>query len=125
MTRSSRYPEPSEADIQRGCVDLLRLKERQGRLTYVAVPNGAWLAGDGEKRARLMTALKATGLRPGFPDIMIFAPSVTAFAELKSQRGRLAPNQEEWRDRLTAMGFPWRLIRSVEDMGSYLKDLEV
>ena len=123
--RASRLPELPEAVIQTQCVELLDKYERQGRLTYCAVPNGTWLQGDDRQRAIQMNKLKATGLRPGFPDIAIFLPGKTAFAELKRRTGRLAENQEAWRDTLQAMGFPWRLVRSVEDMGDYLRELGI
>jgi hypothetical protein len=44
---------------------------------------------------------------PGWPDLVIKAPAGRAgvmFRELKKQRGRVTPDQQEWLDALTAAG---------------------
>ena len=51
---------------------------------------------------------------PGWPDLVIKAPAGRAgvmFRELKKQRGRVTPDQQEWLDALTAAGMDadvWR-----------------
>ena len=40
----------------------------------VSIPNGSVLAGDARARAIQMARLKATGLRVGFPDLMLCLP---------------------------------------------------
>ena len=37
------------------------------------------------------------------------------FLELKSVKGRLSPAQEAFRDTVTAQGFGWALVRSLDD----------
>ena len=39
----------------------------------------------------------------GFPDLTLVRPPRLIFAELKSQKGRIAPAQREWLDRLAAV----------------------
>lgn len=113
-----------EAALQQQCVGLLTVLERQGRLAFTAIPNGSVLAGDAEQRARQMNKLKNTGLRPGVPDLLIILPGGRcAWAELKSATGTLSAAQKEWRDRLEAMGHDWRLVRSVEELQTYLKEI--
>ena len=48
----------------------------------------------------------------GWPDLTLVHPELgVIFAELKTDRGRLAPHQLEWRDRLTASGARWECWR--------------
>ena len=113
-----------ESALQASIISLLAVYERQKRLSYCAIPNGSVLAGNEAQRAIQMRKLKATGLRPGVPDILIILPGGRcAFAELKSDKGRLSAAQEGWRDALVALGHDWRLIRSTDDMTNYLGEL--
>lgn len=113
-----------ESALQSQCVAYLAIMERQGALTYTAVPNGSVLAGDKAQRARQMNLLKSTGLRPGFPDLLIFLPAGRCgAAELKSDKGVLSPAQKDWRAGLEAMGFAWRLIKSLDEMKEYVAEL--
>lgn len=112
----------SEAALQAACVALLHVYERQGRLAFLSIPNGACLAGDARQRAMQMFALKRTGLRPGAPDVVIILPGgKTAWAELKAGRGKLSPDQMDWAAALRAKGHPWELVRSVDDMKSFVE----
>jgi hypothetical protein len=47
------------------------------------------------------TAVSADGA--GLPDLILVRGLRLIFAELKSQKGRIAPAQREWLDRLTAV----------------------
>lgn len=50
--------------------------------------------------------------RPGFPDLVMTRAGRIIFAELKSQRGRIRPEQQQWLDELAkapgAEVFLWR-----------------
>lgn len=63
-----------------------------------SIPNGAVLAGNAQRRAIQMARLKATGLRPGVPDLFLAVgkPSISAYGlylEMKSAGGKLSDNQ--------------------------------
>ena len=48
---------------------------------------------------------------PGWPDLVLVRPPRIIFAELKSERGRLTPAQQEWIERLKRCGLEvhvWR-----------------
>ncbi|MBZ5736472.1 VRR-NUC domain-containing protein [Nocardioides sp. TRM66260-LWL] len=49
--------------------------------------------------------------QPGFPDCVLLGPAGVIYAELKTTKGRVTPEQREWLDRLTAAGqtaYLWR-----------------
>lgn len=51
------------------------------------------------------------GADRGFPDLVLLRPPRLMFVELKSNKGKLRPEQEEWLDNLRACGieaYVWR-----------------
>ncbi|WP_311267471.1 VRR-NUC domain-containing protein [Sphingobium sp. WCS2017Hpa-17] len=103
-----------ERPVQRGAIRLLAMQ----RIEAVAVPNGAHLAGDKLSRAKQMQALRKDGLRPGFPDLILFGRQrqQIGFIEVKREIGNdLSEDQEGWRDMLIGWGFPWAMIRQSEE----------
>ena len=65
-----------------------------------------------------VAALRKDGLRPGFPDLILFGPRPLqiGFVEVKREIGNgLSEDQEGWRDDLIAWGFPWAMIRQPEE----------
>lgn len=104
----------TERPVQRGAIRLLAMQ----RIEAVAVPNGAHLAGDRLARIKQMAALRKDGLRPGFPDLILFGRGrlQVGFIEVKREVGNdLSDMQEDWRDMLIGWGFPWALIRQPEE----------
>lgn len=63
------------------------------------------------------------GVHPGFADLVILSESRVLFFELKAPKGRLRPEQEDFRDAVIAQGFGWALIRSVDDALGALAEL--
>jgi hypothetical protein len=47
----------------------------------------------------------------GWPDLSLVGHGTVLFRELKSERGRLSPEQEQWRDCLLANGIDWGVWR--------------
>lgn len=105
----------AERPVQRGAIRLLAMQH----IEAVHVPNGTHLAGDKLARIKQMAALRKDGLRPGFPDLILFDRRVVlrvGFIEVKREVGNdLSGDQEEWRDMLIGWGFPWAMIRQPED----------
>ncbi|WP_088201711.1 VRR-NUC domain-containing protein [Sphingobium sp. Z007] len=104
----------AERPVQRGAIRLLAMQ----RIEAVAVPNGAHLAGDKLARIKQMAALRKDGLRPGFPDLILFGRQQLqiGFLEVKREVGNdLSDDQEDWRDMLIGWGFPWAMIRQPEE----------
>ena len=91
-------------------------------IVAVHVPNGAVLAGDATARAKQTNALKRAGMAKGFPDLLLLRGGDVAFVEVKREGERLRPEQEHWRDWLSAAGHRWSLWRSVDDAGKTLRE---
>lgn len=81
-------------------------------LFWFHVPNSS-----GNRGARLGGILKAMGVKAGVPDIIVLLPNArVGFLELKAGRGGLSPAQAEFKSYAQERGYPWALIRSLEDV---------
>ncbi len=80
----------------------------------VHTPNGSHLAGDKLARAKQMAALKADGVRPGFPDLTVIGKApLVGYIEVKREGvTELDPDQVWWRDELQRRGFAWALVNT-------------
>lgn len=98
MTAIKQLLTPSEAEFQQSIVDLAHATGwhaahfRPGR------------TGSGS----FATQVAYDGA--GFPDLVLCGRGII-FAEIKSQKGRLQPAQEEWAGRLCAAGATWYVWR--------------
>jgi hypothetical protein len=84
-------------------------------LLWLHVPNGG-------ARSKVEGAIfKAMGVKAGATDLFIILPDArTGFIELKAGKGKLTPQQEAFRDRVTALGCFWAECRSVDDVEAVL-----
>lgn len=90
-------PQPSELHIHIAVVQHLKYRARKG-VCFFHCPNG-------ERREKRDAAkLKAMGVTPGIPDLMIVADGKTYGLELKTSRGRLSTEQKSMLDRMQAAG---------------------
>lgn len=65
--------------------------------------------------------LRAMGLKPGWPDIVIFSPDgVTYWIELKSPKGRLSKEQTFTHRKLLSLGHVITIARSLIDVVRFL-----
>lgn len=88
----------------------------------VHVPNGTVLAGDGRQRAIQMNALKRSGLRPGFPDLIVYGPDgKIGHIEVKREGEMATDTQMEIEHRLTGWGQLYAVCRSLLDVDDTLK----
>ncbi len=110
-----KAPRPLEKHIQRSVLNYLDAL----RIYAAAVPNGSVLAGDGRARAIQSNALKASGMRPGFPDLILVQRtdqgSRVGFFEVKREGEKLRPEQEAFRDLCEDWRLPFAVVRSVQD----------
>ena len=70
--------------------------------------------------ARLIAKAKWNGMLPGFPDLVIFCAHSAALVEVKAGKNGLQPPQAAIRDRATAMGHRYAVVRSSDQMAEAL-----
>ncbi len=51
---------------------------------------------------------------PGFPDVVLVRAPELLFVELKSERGRIRPEQSDWLDALAACGAEAAIVRPAD-----------
>lgn len=90
-------------------------------LKWLHVPNGEL------RDPAAAGKLKAMGTKPGAADCLILGWRGSGFIwiELKSRSGRLSADQKAWRDWCRAIGAPWFLCRSLEDVVESLESLQI
>jgi hypothetical protein len=105
-----------EEQLQRSVVDLLRLYEARGSLTFTHCPNGGW------RSKAEAGAFKAMGVRAGVPDLLVWVADGRSFGiELKSGAGKLSPAQAAWHDTVSNLGHRVYVCRSVDDVERCLR----
>lgn len=85
----------------------LATKQRPELAMLVAIPNGGSRGDNAKSRAIRGNALKAEGVKKGYPDLALNVPRGgygALFIELKTQTGRASPEQKDWLERLNACG---------------------
>lgn len=104
---------PLERDIQRSVLAYLHLLG----ITAVHVPNGSVLAGGSKERAMQVNALKKNGMRPGFPDLILFDKGGrVGFMEVKREGEKQGEAQIHWQGQLEYLGHLYAVVRSIEDV---------
>lgn len=107
-----------EAGVQR----MIRAYLASRGIESVHVPNGAVLAGDARARCQQMNALKKAGLKLGFPDLITFSrKGQIGFIEVKSEGGRLSPEQKSCHEWLIVLGHKVSVCRCIEDVEETLE----
>jgi len=79
-------------------------------------PGGAQLAGNAASRFKQIGALKGDGFKPGFPDLACYWDGGHLLLEVKREKGgTVSDAQQAVHERLTAIGWPVSIVRSVDD----------
>lgn len=87
----------------------------------VAVPNGAHLAGDRVARFKQNAAMKADGMKPGFPDLIVLGKGGrTGFIEIKTPKGSMSQAQKNCRAELERDCHKYALVRDVGEVEQVL-----
>jgi hypothetical protein len=105
-----------EEQLQRSVVDLLRLYEARGSLTFCHVPNG------GYRTPAEAGMFRSLGVRAGVADLIVWAAGGASFGiELKAKAGKLSPAQAAWHGTLESLGHRVYVCRSVDDVERCLR----
>jgi hypothetical protein len=108
--RNIPLPEPSEVELQIAVMRHLRLRRARSDVLFWHTPNG------GQRDKRTGALLKAMGALPGVPDlIFIWPPGQILFLELKTAKGRLAPNQAEFGSMAMKAGAHYEVARGLDE----------
>lgn len=111
MTAQRRRSNP-EADIQRDIVRFLRSVLPPGAIVHHSANE---VRGEGEAARKAQGIATGMGVHAGFSDLVVISEGRVLFLEVKSKTGRLRDSQAAFRDDVRAQGFPWALVRSVDD----------
>lgn len=110
----------AESALQVQCADYLD-RALTGEWRWWHTPNG-------EKRdARTGARLRAMGVKPGVPDIIVAGPrrEGVIFFELKSKSGRMEAEQKTFERWAGESGWPYFICRSVDEVERHLDRLGV
>lgn len=105
----------TEHDIQRHVVLWAKLnaKTYPALALLYAVPNG------GHRSKRTAIAMKREGVRAGVPDLCLPVAgrdgTHALYIEMKTPKGRVRPNQQQWIDNLRSAGNSVQVCRSFEE----------
>lgn len=108
----------TETQEQIAVADYLRLKD----IMFIHVPN------EGKRSPTTARLLKAMGMKPGFPDLLILEPRGEYHGlaiELKIPGGRLSYNQKEWLADLASRRYAavaaWGADEAIHFIEEYMK----
>ena len=105
--------------LQKSIVGYLR-RSLPNEAWFCAVPNGAVLRGNDRQRMLQMEKLKATGLRPGAPDLFVFWAGRAFGLEVKAG-SKQADTQKQVEQQLNAAGVPYNIVQSIDDVERFLR----
>src|SRR3954447_7660435 len=98
MRPAVRFGAMTENALHRACVELLRLYEARGLLTFTHPANGAC------KNPATAGLMKALGQRAGVSDLLVWTATRHFQIELKSAHGRISPAQVAWSNCMSRFG---------------------
>ncbi len=100
-----------------------RLQARCRMFLDAFLPHSAWWSSIAHERKQTPVqgaAQKARGVRPGLPDIFIFAPGYVLGVELKAGSNSATAVQRHVGEQLRRLGHGYEIVRSVEALGDAL-----
>lgn len=101
------------------CLQYLRAVMPRALIHHSA--NELNMGGDRVRNARVQARSKRLGMMPGWPDLVVLTPSDgVIFFEVKAPGGSLSPDQRAMRETIERLGYPYAVVRSVEDVRAAL-----
>lgn len=114
-----------ETPIHVAIYDFLKVALLQGSMIHHS-PNELGVGLEREHRINLLTKWKSMGMRSGWPDLEALAKqrdgrAVFFVVEVKSENGELSENQIQVRTEFKALGVPYCIARSIQDVIEFLE----
>ena len=98
--------------------DIVKHLHKQGYFCH-SIPNE-----QGHGNAIRTGQLISMGMWPGVADLVVWiAPGKIAYLEVKNETGKQSERQIQFQQRCNESGFPYAVVRSVEDVDVFLKEL--
>ena len=123
-TNPARSIGNDEHKLQVSMVNWFRLQYPSMRHNLFAVPNG------GRRDAATGRILKDEGVLAGVSDLILLKSNQhygALLIETKTKKGTQRESQKEWESKITADGYKYVVVRSLDDfikeVNDYLKDL--
>lgn len=119
-----RKPGNPEQRLQREIVADVELIRPD--LLLVAIPNG------GHRNKAVAANMKAEGVTKGASDLLVIGRGTVLFAEVKLEKGQYRPDQKrtyqsreqrEFEEAITALGHPYRVVRSTADLLAAIEEV--
>lgn len=113
----------SESTEQKAVIAWFRTQYKQYRL--IAIPNGQWVAGTGNRRFALINKYKAEGMTPGVSDLFLCVGNKRyhgMWIEMKSKGGKMTSQQEKWMSDILLAGYQAVISYSFEDARDEIED---
>jgi hypothetical protein len=108
-------PTPTEDFEQTLLVHWLEVKGYK----FTAIPNSTYTTSIKQKMKN-----KRTGLRPGFPDMVVIVNKKIICIEMKRTRGgTLTPEQKIWIEALNYAGVPTRVCKGFEEAKAFVTEI--
>ena len=118
-----------EHNLQVACVNWFRMQyPKYGKLLF-AIPNG------GKRHAKTARDMKREGVQKGVPDLMLAVPSAPKrrdvvlstfysglFVEMKSDKGRLTPDQSAYLEALAQQGYATAVCKSFDEFKATIEN---
>ena len=93
------------------------LSHHNPRNMILSIPNG------GTRDVREAMTLKATGLLPGASDLIVLHNRQVLWVEVKTPTGTQSPAQKDFASRVVAMGFVYKIVRSLLEFQEFISNL--
>lgn len=123
-SKPRKHPSDREHRLQCACIRWFKLQYPQYAHNLFAVPNGS------KRDAVTAARLKEEGVLAGVSDLILLKSNRfygALLIEMKTDKGRQSPAQKEWETRITADGYKYVVVRSLEEfikvVTDYLKDI--
>lgn len=104
----------SEAKLQQDCY--LHFHN-----SYPELRGTLWMVHNNAKDARQGAILKGMGMVKGVSDLMFLHDKTLYCIELKTEQGRLSPEQKQWGEQIVAQGGWYVVIRTLKDFCNFVQ----